>query len=176
MRPIHWLAIFLGVAGCGHQEKDSHTEVFKTPQQAVTERQARMLQSHKELAISVLRFARPDIEAKVADGSTVTLAADGVTRAVDLASIEPEMVRRPNEERAILRRYLEGQMRPFDAERVKAMGFDNVKSMAAFELMDRRRLEDLQALTGEAQIRSMPVLTNLNRVTVIRRTNPAVVV
>src|SRR2546421_5021966 len=144
MRRIHLFAVLIALMGCHNsQESDSHTEVFKTPQQASAARQARLLQSHKELAISVLRFARPDIEATSGDAATIMMRADGVTHTIDLAPIEDDLKRNANDERAIMRRYLEAQLRPFDFERLGALGFERVKGMLAFELMDRQRMEDL---------------------------------
>jgi hypothetical protein len=169
MRRLTALLIFLTLAGCNHHEQDSHTEVFKTPEQAIAERRTRQLAAHKELALSVLHFARPDIEAKLADGTSIHVQADGVTRMIDLLPIEEQMVRQSNEERAIVRRFLEEQLKPFDFDRLKSLGFERVKNQTAFELVNTQSLAEMQKSAGKSPIHSVPVMTNLHRVTVIRR-------
>ena len=161
--------LLLSVLGCEHHEKDSHIEVFKTPEQAAADRRVNALQAHKDLAVSVLRFARPDIEAKPGDGTTITLQADGVTHAVDLQPVEKQIAGHTNEERAILRKYLENEVRPFDVERLKALGFDHVKTLAAFELVNTQGQRDLQASAGTSQLVSTEIVSNVFRVSVIRR-------
>jgi hypothetical protein len=75
-----------------------------------------------------------------------------------------------------MRRHLDAQLRPFDVERLKAIGFERSKQLVGFELLDRRRLEELQQTNGDAPLRFSPIATNLMRVTVIRRSNTGVVV
>src|SRR2546423_1892555 len=116
--------LLLLTAGCSNNAgTDSHTEVFKTADAVAGERLQKQLEAHKELAVSVLRFSRHDIDAKPAEGTTITVTADGVTQPIDLAPIEQQLLQHQNDERAILRRYLEGQLRPFDLERLKVLGF-----------------------------------------------------
>lgn len=173
MRRFISLALCLMFLSCEHNEKDSHTEVFKTPQQVIEERRARQLQAHKELAVSVLRFARPDIEAKTADGTTIALEADGVKQAIDLEPIEEQMVRHTNEERAILRKYLEEQLKPFDVERVKSIGFDRVKRETSFDLVNAKELEERQKSAGGSGLHAVQVVSGLYRLTVIHRAERA---
>ena len=157
------------IAGCEHHEKDSHTEVFKTPEQSAADRWARQLQAHKELAVSVLHFSRPDIEAKSGEGSTIVLQADGVTRIVDLKPVEERIAHHANEERAILRTYLEGELRPFDVQRLRTVGFERVKQQAAFVLVNDKGRHEMQAAAGTSPILSTEVVTDLYRISVIRR-------
>ena len=168
MRRLTALIVFLTLAGCNHHEQDSHTEVFKTPQETIAERRTRQLAAHKELALSFLRFARLDIEAKLADGTSIQVQADGVTRTIDLLPIEEQMVRHSNEERAIVRRYLEEQLKPFDFDRLKSLGFERVQKQVAFELVNTQSLAEMQKSAGASPLHSVPVMTNLHRLTVIR--------
>jgi hypothetical protein len=163
------------VVGCGPKAQDSHTEVFQTAQQGAAERLARQLQAHKELAVSVLRFSRPDVTAKPADGTSITVSADGVTRAIDLAPIEDQLLHHENEQRAIVRKYLDEQMRPFDFERLKGMGFGKVQKQVAFALVNDRTLAEMQKQAGDSPLLQSKVVTNLYRVTVVRREQPAAV-
>ncbi len=174
-------ALFFAVAalapfGCEHHEKDSHTEVFKTAQDVVVERRAKQLTAHKELAISVLRFSRPDLEAKSAEGTSISVQADGVTRPIDLLPIEEQLVRHAADERAILRRYLDVQLRPFDFERLKLLSIDRVMKQASFELVNTAGLKEMQQNVGESRLQSVPVVSNIFRVTVIRRGESTVTV
>src|SRR5260221_12647465 len=79
-RVFNLLFLLATVTGCSSPGHDSHTEVFKTSEEVAADRLARQLQSHKELAVSVLRFSRPDVEVKPADAANVTVSADGVTQ------------------------------------------------------------------------------------------------
>ena len=171
MRRIFVILFCLGsvLAGCDHNEKDSHTEVFKTPGEMMADRRARQLAAHKDLAISVLKFARPDIEAKPAGGTAISVSADGVTRSIDLEPIEEQMVRQSTEERAILRHYLEEQVRPFDVERLKGLPFAQVRKQAGFELLNDEALKDRQKWAGASAVRSVKIVSGVYRLTVIRR-------
>jgi hypothetical protein len=166
-------ALLLWIGGCGGSAgTDSHTEVFKTADAVATDRLQKQLEAHKELAVSVLRFSRHDVEAKAAQGTTITVSADGVTQPIDLAPIEQELLHHQNEERAILRRYLDEQLRPFDLERLKILGFDRARAMAGFTLVNSHDLTDLQKQAGDSPLRSVKLVSDLYRVTVIRRADP----
>ena len=169
MRRITAILFALALLGCDHNEKDSHTEVFKTPQALLADRRAKQLTAHKDLAISVLRFSRPDIEAKNSDGTSILVQADGITRPIDLLPVEEQLVHHSNEERAILRRYLDAQLRPFDFERLKSLGWDQVKKQASFELVNAAGLKEMQNAAGDSTLQSVSIVSNVFRVTVIRR-------
>jgi hypothetical protein len=173
MRQINLVATFLALlTGCSSGGVDSHTEVFKTPEQASKERYEILLKQHKELAVSVLKFARPDVEAKVAEGPNIAIAADGVSRTVDLTPIEDQLVRQPDQERNLLRHYLTEQLRPFDVERLKTIGFAKARKWCSYELVNGRDLDAMQKQAGDAKLVSAVVVTNLHRVAVIRRGEP----
>src|SRR5437016_2363794 len=137
MRPLSLLSALglLLLPACSHPGRDSHTEVFKTADDVAADRLTRQLQAHKELAISVLRFSRPDIEAKANSTSSLNISADGVSRSIDLSPIEPQLLHHPNEERALLRKYLEDQLHPFDVDHLKSLGFERTKRQLGFMLV-----------------------------------------
>lgn len=169
MRRITALLFFLTLLGCDHNEKDSHTEVFKTPQELLGERRAKQLAAHKELAISVLRFSRPDLQASTADGSSIAVQADGVSQPIDLLPVEEQLVHHSNEERAIIRRYLDTQLQSFDFERLKSLGLERVKKQASFEIVNTARLQEMQKAAGSSALQSQSIVSNVFRVTVIRQ-------
>lgn len=168
------LCLSLIAAGCSSPGKDSHTEVFKTPEQAARERATTMIKEHQKLAVSVLKNARPDVAAQPAEGASITVTADGVSREIDLTPIEDELNRQANQERNILRRYLGEQLRPFDVERLKTVGFAKAKPWVTYDLVNGRDLDAMQKAAGEAKVVNNLVLTNLYRVAVVRRTDPVV--
>jgi hypothetical protein len=173
-RALLIMASVLLLCGCGAHGVDSHTEVFKTPEQASAERLATQLKEHKDLAVSVLKFSRPDLQAKAGDGASVVVSADGVSQSIDLTPVEGELLKHSNEERNILRRYLAEQLRGFDVERLRAIGFERSRPWISYDLVNGRTLDEMQKAAGESKLAGALVLTNLYRVTVVRRTEPAV--
>lgn len=165
----------LTIPGCDHNEKDSHTEVFKTPRELLADRRAKQLAAHKDLAISVLRFSRPDLEAKAAEGTSIIVQADGITRPIDLLPAEEQLVNHSNEERAMIRRYLDEQLRPFDFERLKSLGMERAKKQVTFELVSAAGLKELQMIAGASVLQSISIVSNVHRVTVIRRSETVTV-
>jgi hypothetical protein len=159
--------LLLCCLGCQFHGTDSHTEVFKTPEEVSADRRSKQLEAHKELAVSVLHFARPDIEAKAVAGTSISVRADGISSAIDLAPVEEQMLRHSNEERAILRKYLEAQLKSFDNDRLKALGFQKVKEQAGYVLVSRRTLQEMQAATGTALLMSREIVPGMYRVSVI---------
>jgi hypothetical protein len=160
------LALLL--SACSHPSQDSHTEVFKTAQDAAAERLATQLKAHKELAVSVLRFSRPDIDAKPADGTSITIAADGITHTIDLAPIEEQLLAHQTEQRAILRKFLDEQLRPFDFDRLKLLGFAKVRTQITFLLVNDQTLGEMQTQAGYSPLRRQQIVTNLYRVAAVR--------
>ena len=73
------LILAAALAGCADPGKDSHTEVFKTAQTAAADRLAQQLKAHKDLAVSLVRSSRPDVEAKLADGPAIAKVSSAVT-------------------------------------------------------------------------------------------------
>jgi hypothetical protein len=168
MRSILLILLALLLSACSHGGQDSHTEVFKTAQDAAAERLAHQLQAHKELAVSVLRFSRPDIDAKPADGTSITVAADGVTRSIDLAPIEEQLLAHQSEQRAILRKFLDEQLRLFDFDRLKSLGFVKIRNQVTFLLVNDQTLHELQTQAGYSPLRQQQIVTNVYRVVVVR--------
>jgi hypothetical protein len=162
-------SLLLLIPACSHPGQDSHTEVFKTAQDAAADRLAHQLQAHKDLAVSVLRFSRPDIDAKPADGTSITLAADGVTRSIDLAPIEEQLLQHQAEQRAILRKFLDEQLHPFDFDRLKSLGFAKVRNQITFLLVNDQTLGEMQTQAGYSPLRQQQIVSNLYRVAVARR-------
>src|SRR5947209_10549800 len=148
----------LALAGCSHQEKDVHTEVFQTPEQVASERREKLLASHKELAVSVLKFARPDISAKPAAGGEITVAADGVTEAIELTPIEDELAQNATKERAVLRRYLDAQLKSFDERRVRELGFEKLRPFIRFGLANESGMEAMRKSLGGARLHETSIL------------------
>jgi hypothetical protein len=156
------------LSSCSHPGQDSHTEVFKTAQDAAADRLKQQLQAHKEQAISILRFSRPDIDAKPAEGTSITIAADGLTRSIDLAPIEEQLLAHQTEQRAILRKFLDEQLRPFDFDRLKSLGFAKVRSQITFLLVNDQTLGEMQSQAGYSPLLRQQIVTNLYRVAVVR--------
>lgn len=163
------LALLALLSGCGEKGVDSHTEVFKTADEIADYRREKLLASHKELAVSVLRFARPDLAVKAGEAGAIDVSADGITQSIDLLPIEPDMANNSNRERAILRKYLDAQLRPFDERRVRELGFEKVKEALRFDLLNEGGLAALQATAGTSKIRAMQVVSGLYRVTMVHR-------
>jgi hypothetical protein len=162
-------AILSLTVGCGHQGKDVHTEVFQTPEQVAGERREKLLASHKELAISVLKFSRPDITAKPAEKGEITVSADGVTQAIDLTPLENELAQNATKERAVLRRYLEEQIKSFDERCVREMGFKKARPFIRFALANETGMEAMRKSVGGAKLHETAILPSLYRVAVVRR-------
>ena len=162
------IPLALLLSACSHSGQDSHTEVFKTAQDAAADRLASQLQAHKDLAVSVLRFSRPDIDAKAAEGTSITVAADGVTRSIDLAPIEEQLLQHQPEQRAILRKFLDEQLRPFDFDRLKSLGFAKVRSQITLLLVNDQALNEMQSQAGYSPLRQQQIVTNLYRVAAVR--------
>jgi hypothetical protein len=162
------LTLLLLLLGCEHNEKDSHTEVFKTPEQALAERREKQLQAHKELAVSVLKFSRPDLQAAPTDGAAITVQAEGVSRTIDLTPIEEQLVKHPNEERATLRKFLADDLRNFDVDRLKKLSFDQIKSRGAYLLINAKDLAEMQKAAGPSPIAAQPIVSNVYRMAVVR--------
>jgi hypothetical protein len=161
------ILICTALLGCHPEKNDSHTEVFKTPDQLATDRNKQLLQSHQELAISVLKFARPDLQTQITETGIVA-RADGVEKQIDLLQIENELIHNANHERPIIRRYLDTQLRPFDQQRLQTLGFDKVRPMVRYELVNRGQLEQMQKDYPRAPICSAEIVPNLFRATVIQ--------
>jgi hypothetical protein len=174
MQRLNAFMMLLLLLGCDHNEKDSHTEVFKTSDQARSERAEKQLQAHKELAVSVLKFSRPDIKAVPAEGTSITVQSDSVSRTIDLLPIEEQLVKQPNEQRAILRKFLAEKLRSFDVDHLKQLGFDAVKSKAGYQLVNARDLAEMQAAAGKSPLIREPIVSNVYRVAVIRTGDQAV--
>jgi hypothetical protein len=161
------ILICLALLGCHPEKNDSHTDVFKTPNQLATDRNKQLLQSHQELAISLLKFARPDLQAQTTD-TGIAVRADGLEKQIDLLPIENELIHHANQERPILRRYLEQQLRPFDQQRLQTLSFNKVRPMLRYELVNRGQLEQMQKDYPRASICSAVIVPNLFRATVIQ--------
>src|SRR5579862_394755 len=115
--PLILLALIL--TGCHPEKNDSHTEVFKTPEQTSIERRTQLLKSHQDLAITLLKFSHPDVTAKPAD-TGIAVQADGLQKQIDLAPLEDQLERHSGNERLILSSFLRQQMQPFDQQRLDA--------------------------------------------------------
>lgn len=168
-------ALVAGLAGCSHQDKDAHTEVFQTPDQVAGERREKLLAAHKELAVSVLKFSRPDLTTKPADGATISVSADGVTEPIDLEPVEAELAQNTTKERAVLRKYLDEKLKAFDERRVRETGFEKAKPFIRFALANETAMEAMRKSVGGAKLHETAILPGLYRVAVVRQPNCEVV-
>jgi hypothetical protein len=156
------------LAGCHPEKNDSHTDVFQTPDQLAAGRRKEQLKAHAELAISLLHFERPDVQAQATD-SGITVQADGVQRQIDLLPIEDELEHQTNQERPILHRYLQEQLRTFDQQRLASMSFAAVRPMVRYQLVNPVIFNQMQKDYSGSPLCTAQVVANLIRLTVVQR-------
>jgi hypothetical protein len=157
------------IAGCVDKGVDSHTDVFKTADQIADARREKLLETHKELAVSVLKFSRPDLTVKPGAAGTIDVSADGLTQPIDLIPIELQMASQSNRERTVLRKYLDEQLRPFDQRRVRELGFEKLKPSLRYQLANGHDLKAMQTAAGTSKILSTQVVSDLSRAIVVQR-------
>src|SRR5687768_11208418 len=101
--------------GCAENAApDTHTEVFKTPDEVLAAPRAHQVKSWKTTAIEVLREERPDLSAEPDEGAAIILTGEGVRERIDLNPIAADLTAQPDIAHSILRQYLLKYILPFD--------------------------------------------------------------
>lgn len=176
MRPLRLLtfaalSVSPLLSGChGGKGKDSHVDAFQTIDQARAQRLGQQRAGWQELAVQILAADRPGVTAKAEETNSVHIEADGVSRSVSLVPVYEDLASHMADERGILRKLLAEQLRSFDTERLRALGFDAVKAHLYPMLVNGKRVEELRAAAVDPKDPppDKPLFTNLHRITVVR--------
>jgi len=155
---------------CSQPGTDSHREVFQTPEQAAIERRGQQQAEFQDLAVTILAVDRPAVKAEKEGQNSIHVEADGVSRSVSLVESYESLGSHPNQERTVLHAYLSEQLRPFDADRLRALGFDAVKPHLFPMLVNSKQLDEMRAIAVDPKEPPPATLlfTDLYRITVVR--------
>jgi hypothetical protein len=169
-RLLRLLLLPLALSGCVRTGEDSNTQVFRTRQQVARDRAILQRAAAVKTAVSVVAFDRPDIAAHASGDFAVALAADGITRIVDLTPIGEELVK-ADDQRPIVRHFLAKQLPIFDRDRVIALGGQIAARveprLASGKQVDRLSEQAKAAGGGSGPLPAVHIVTDLNWVPVV---------
>ncbi len=165
------ILVLVLLAGCTTQTgPDSHTEVFKTPEQAAAARRDKLRADWQDMAVKINNSDRPD--AKTHKHPTQAFAllvqADGVERTIDLSPLAEKMTGAMGKEREPIRALLSREMAAMDRDRLMKMGFDQVKALLYPTLANGKQLQGMWANGATEAPISVRLVIDLNWVPVVR--------
>ena len=126
-------------------EEDSHTEVFRTPEELLAARTAKQRDSWRQLAVTLLQEERPGVAAAPARDLTITASADGAQTTFDLAPIEHLLIAQSDRADIIMRDHFQKTLAAFDQARLSRWPYERAKPLLRPMFITGPQLADLSA-------------------------------